>query len=45
MFRTKALSILALAALLSVAACSEISGPMPVCPIGGGPGTCPGVTN
>ena len=42
--RAKSLSILAIAALLSLAACSDISGPepTPVCPIGGGPGTCQG---
>jgi len=42
MFRIKLISLFAVAALLSLAACSDISGPEPTdfCPIGGGPGTC-----
>lgn len=45
MFRSKTLSLLAVAGLLALAACSDITGPETsgFCPIGGGPGTCQGV--
>lgn len=45
MFRSKTLSLLAAAAILALAACSDITGPETAgaCPIGGGPGTCAGV--
>lgn len=42
MSRSKAFSLVAVAAILALAACSEVTGPETsgFCPIGGGPGTC-----
>jgi len=43
MFRFKSLVTLGTIALLSLAACSDVTGPAPksgFCPITGGPGTC-----
>lgn len=45
MFRSRALTLAAIAAILTLTACTDLTGPNPeFCPIGGGPGTCPGVT-
>lgn len=45
MSRSKTMSLLAAAAILALAACSDMTGPEASnkCPIGGGPGTCAGV--
>lgn len=45
MFRSRSLALAAIAAILALTACTDITAPSPeFCPIGGGPGTCPGVS-